>query len=234
MLHLTDIRTGHPQPAAPPGTRRLRVAYCPASLHAALTADLVRRAGERHHLVVAVLPHTCDRPELTDPMRFNIHPPNGQGTTGPVDVHVTPDDHETVDDAGRILRTVAADPAAGSPEADGWATADPLALRLALLGAPGDAPAPGTDALAEAAAHLTRLRTDVARFAESPSAALAAAPVAEIHAAVDADLDTARALALADALCADPEVPPGARFESLVHLDRTFGLDLAQDIGRLP
>lgn len=245
MLHLTDTPTGHPQPAAPPGTRRLRVAYCPASLRAAIAADVVRRAGERHHLVVAVLRHACDRPELPDPLRFNIHPPNGDEPDARVDVHITPEGHEPsgdrpanappehADDGPRILRTVPADPAAGSPEAAAWAAADPLALRLALLAGPSDAP-PGADALADAAARLALLRADVARFAESPSAALAAARVAEVHAAVDDDLDTARGLALTDALRTDQDVPPGARFESLVHLDRAFGLDLAQDIGRLP
>ncbi|MGW0661334.1 hypothetical protein [Streptodolium elevatio] len=249
MLHLTDTPTGRPQPAAPPGTRRLRVAYCPASLRAALAADLVRRAGERHHLLVAVFRHACDHPELPDPLRFNIHPPNGDGPDARVDVHITPDGHqrsgdrpagasagaseEQAADGPRILRTVPADAAAGTPEAEAWSAADPLALRLALLAGPSDAP-PGADVIAEAAVRLALLRADVARFAESPSAALAAAPVAEVHAAVDDDLDTARALALTDALRADPDVPPGARFESLIHLDRTLGLDLAQDIGRLP
>lgn len=236
MLHLTDAQTGRPQPAAPPGTRRLRVAYCPESLRAALTADVVRRAAGRHNLLVEVTRHDCaaagptepsDAPWATDPLRFNIHP--AQGTSGPddppPDIHVTPAaDH--VAPAPRVLLLVPGDP-------DAPASTDPLALRLALLtqGLTATAPLP-PDALARAAGRLTELRTDVAHFAENPSAAPPADRIAAIHAAIDDNLDTPRALTLTEALHTDHSLPPGARFEALAHLDRTFGLDLTHDIGR--
>ncbi|WP_436777203.1 hypothetical protein [Yinghuangia sp. YIM S09857] len=226
MLHLTDTPTGHPQPAAPPGTRRLRVAYCPASLRAALTADVLRRAAERHHMVVTLHRHTCDRPELPDPLRYNIHPPTPEAPDAPVDVHITPEGHTDSDVTARILRTVPQDPAPESPEANSWADADPLALRLALLTSPSD-PTPDAE-------HLALLRKDVARFAESPSAAMAAPEVAQFHAAIDNDLDTRQAVALANALHTNEALSPGTRFESLIHLDRTLGLDLARQIGQLP
>ncbi|HSA51965.1 MAG TPA: hypothetical protein VLH10_17895, partial [Yinghuangia sp.] len=235
--------TGHPQPAAPPGTRRLRVAYCPGSLRAALTADVIRRAAERHHLVVQVTRHDCTAAGLaapskatwhTDPMRFNIHP--AQGTSGPddpsPDIHVTPaPDH--IAPPPRVLLVVPADPGPQTPEAAAWQAADPLALRLALLAreSPDSMPL-SEDDLARTTDHLGELRTDVAHFAESPSAAPPAGRIAEVHAAVDDNLGTLRALNLTDALRTDPGIPPGARFEALIHLDRTFGLDLARDIGR--
>lgn len=244
MPHLIDARTGRPQPAAPPGTRWLRVAYCPGSLRAALTADVLRRAAGRHHLVVDVTRHDCaaaglphpaapaDSPWLADPLLLNIHP--AQGTSGPddpaPDVHVSPDaDHATP--APRVLLVVPDTPDLAPdsvPE-----TTDPLALRLALLAHGLTTAAPlRPDALARAADRLTELRADVAHFAESPSAAPPADRIAAVHAAIDDNLDTPRALTLTDALRADPSLPPGARFEALIHLDRTLGLDLAHDIGR--
>ncbi len=51
-------------------------------------------------------------------------------------------------------------------------------------------------------------------------------------AAFEDDLDTPAALRELRALERDPEVPPGAKFETFAHLDQLFGLDLARDIGK--
>jgi hypothetical protein len=242
MLHLTDARTGRPQPVAPPGTRRLRVAYCPASLRAALAADLARRAAERSRLVVAVAAHACERPALPGLMRFNIHPPNA--ASAPFDVHFLGPQEPLEADAEPTPADAADAPRPGSParilvpvppdpRPEDTPPGDPLVLRLALL-AQGvfAAGPPGFADFTAAADALALLRADVARFAESPSAAMPAARVAEVHGLIDDGLDTAHALALAHALRRDPGLPEGARFEALVHLDRFWGLDLAQDIGR--
>jgi hypothetical protein len=228
MPHLMDARTGQPRPLAAPGTRRLLAAYCPGSLRAALTADLIRRTGERHNLVVTVVTHTCDASEPPDLMRFNIHPPTGvlPPDTAP-DVHVLRPGDTGPWPAGRIDVPVGDDPGTALVAAGG----DPLALRLAVL-ARHRTGAPPTS-VAEAWARLTELRRDVAPAAESPSAPMPASRIAAIHRAVDDDLDTPRALILMEALRGDPEVAAGSRFEALVHLDRTLGLDLAQDIGRV-
>lgn len=271
MLHLTDARTGRTQPAAAPGVRRLRVACGSPSLRAALTTDLVRRAAERHRLMVAVVRPPGSAGGL-DPLSLNIHPaaspdaaddppevavtvsagtasaesgsegdvpagavPDGDAPESGTPKDDTPEGDKPQDTAPRILLTVPDDPAPGTSAAAAWQDADPLTLRLALLARHFTDPAPvGADDLGAAAARLARLRADVARFAESPSAAMPTDRVAAVHAAVDDDLDTPRALDLVDALRTDNELPPGARFEALIHLDRTLGLDLAQDIGKAP
>lgn len=224
MLQLADARSGRKTPVQAAGGRRLTVAFCPGSLRAAVTADLVRRAAERHHLVVMLAPHPCGEPPVAEPLRYNIHPPSASATVGAVDVHVGPHDHDEGDRI--ILATMHDHPA--------FPDADPLAVRLALLDRRhGDRSPLGPADIAEAHTRLLELRADVARFAEAPSGAIPLDRISAVHAAVDDDLDTARALALTDSLRHDATVAPGARFESLVHLDRTFGLDLAQDVGKI-
>ena len=56
--------------------------------------------------------------------------------------------------------------------------------------------------------------------------------VADILAALDADLDTPSALRSLAGLAQDQEIPDGAKFESAAYLDRFLGLDLARDVGR--
>jgi hypothetical protein len=50
--------------------------------------------------------------------------------------------------------------------------------------------------------------------------------------ALDTDLDTPAALRGLAALAADPEIPPGSKFEAFAYLDSFLGLDLARDVGR--
>jgi hypothetical protein len=45
------------------------------------------------------------------------------------------------------------------------------------------------------------------------------------------DLDSLAALAVLDEIAADPDVPPGAKLETFIHLDLTLALGLVSAIG---
>jgi len=112
---------------------------------------------------------------------------------------------------------------------------DPLALRLAFLGQGYRQPADLTwDTLEAADGTLRRWRELVAEWACSPSKPIHAPAAGQIAAAFDDDLDTPAALRSLHQLEQDPEVAPGAKFESFAHADQLLGLDLARDIGRAP
>lgn len=105
-------------------------------------------------------------------------------------------------------------------------------MRLALLAVPRHQPAELTAAkMADAARTLGEWRYQVARWAESPSGAIAEPAAATLRAAF-ANLDTAAALALLSGLADDETVAPGPRFETFVYAGRVLGLDLPRDIGR--
>jgi cysteinyl-tRNA synthetase len=110
---------------------------------------------------------------------------------------------------------------------------DPLALRLAFLERHYRQPLDLTwPALAEADAALRRWRAQVANWATHPSRPLSAPHAAQVTGAFEDDLDTPAALAALQTLAGDPEVPPGAKFETFAHVDQLLGLDLASEIGR--
>ena len=109
---------------------------------------------------------------------------------------------------------------------------DPLALRLVLLGTPyRDDLNLNWGVLEAAGKTLQHWRESVAEWALSPSAAMSARYADAVTAAFENDLDTPAAVRELDALAADRDVPPGAKFETFAALDRLFGLDLARDIG---
>jgi cysteinyl-tRNA synthetase len=112
---------------------------------------------------------------------------------------------------------------------------DPLAIRLAFLRTryrqQTDLSWPAIEAADKA---LRRWRSDVARWAESPSAPMAAAYVERIEAAFDDDLDTPRAVVALQELFADDAIADGSRFETAASLDDLFGLDLVRDVGKAP
>ena len=109
---------------------------------------------------------------------------------------------------------------------------DPLALRLVLLGTPyRDGLNLNWGVLEAAGKTLQHWRESVAEWALSPSAAMSARYADAVTAAFENDLDTPAAVRELDALAADRDVPPGAKFETFAALDRLFGLDLARDIG---
>jgi cysteinyl-tRNA synthetase len=112
---------------------------------------------------------------------------------------------------------------------------DPLALRLAFLEHRYRQQMNLTwDMLSDADQMLRRWRGLVAEWACSPSKPMCAEVTSQIAAAFDDDLDTPAALRALRTLEADPEIPPGAKFESFAHADQLLGLDLARDIGRVP
>ena len=112
---------------------------------------------------------------------------------------------------------------------------DPLALRLALLELRYRQQANLTwDTLGAADLTLRRWRELVAEWACSPSKPVHRPVAARIAAAFDDDLDTPEALRSLHQLERDPDVAPGAKFESFAHADQLLGLDLARDVGQVP
>jgi cysteinyl-tRNA synthetase len=112
---------------------------------------------------------------------------------------------------------------------------DPLALRLAFLEHRYRQQMNLTwDSLGAADLTLRRWREQVAEWACSPSKPVHGAVAARIAAAFDDDLDTPAALRSLRQLEQDPDVAPGAKFESFAHADQLLGLDLARDVGRPP
>jgi cysteinyl-tRNA synthetase len=110
---------------------------------------------------------------------------------------------------------------------------DPLAARLAFLDHRYRQQLNLTwDTLAAADAALWRWREQVADWANEPSEPMAADYSARISAALDDDLDTPAALRAVRELARDPQVPPGAKFETLASADRVLGLDLVSLVGR--
>jgi len=110
---------------------------------------------------------------------------------------------------------------------------DPLALRLAFLSSRYRQQANlSWEAIAGAASLLTRWRAAVARWAESPSAALATAYADEVLEAFEDDLDTPRALQVLRRLEKDDTVEDGAKFETFAWADALLGLDLVRLVGQ--
>lgn len=110
---------------------------------------------------------------------------------------------------------------------------DPLAVRLVLLEQHYRQVADITLSSAMAAGEtLHRWRAQVAAWAREPSAPVSRAAVTAVTAAFERDLDIAAALHEMRTLAQDPDVAPGAKFETFAHLDQLFGLDLAREVGR--
>ncbi|MCW2615813.1 MAG: cysteine--tRNA ligase [Frankiales bacterium] len=110
---------------------------------------------------------------------------------------------------------------------------DPLALRLAFLSSRYRQQANlSWESIAAADALITRWRTAVAAWAESPSEAIAPAYRDEVLAAFEDDLDTPKALQVLRRLEKDDEVAPGAKFETFAWADTLLGLDLARTVGQ--
>jgi hypothetical protein len=198
-------------PPVPPGPLRIHV-HGP-DLRAHVVADVLRRVAERRRRPVLTgrSGPPPDRP-LTD---MNVLPMEWE--PGAADLHVS---DEAV--PGRCLVV--------APTSGSWADADPVTIRLTMLRTHYREPL-AADASA-AAAQLGRWRALVAEWANAPGRPLRADHVAAAAAAFDDDLDTPAVLAAMDRLAADPEIPPGAKFETFVDLDLILALDLVSAIGR--
>ena len=109
---------------------------------------------------------------------------------------------------------------------------DPLALRLVFLEHRYRQQMNLTWTEIEAAdTTLRRWRQRVASWAESPSGAMEMSYVNEVLGAYCDDLDTSAAVLALRRLERD-DIPDGVKFETVAHLDRLFGLDLARDVGK--
>ncbi|MFC5831615.1 cysteine--tRNA ligase [Nonomuraea insulae] len=112
---------------------------------------------------------------------------------------------------------------------------DPLAVRMAFLEHRYRQQLNLTwDTLRAADRTVRRWRTRVAEWAESVSAPLSQSHVERVEAAFDDDLDTPAALRILRELERDESVPPGAKFETFLHLDQVLALDLSIEIGKTP
>jgi cysteinyl-tRNA synthetase len=111
---------------------------------------------------------------------------------------------------------------------------DPLAVRLALMEHRHRQQMNLTwDTLKAADRTLRRWRRRVAEWAESPSRPIAAEHAKKIQDAFDDDLDMPLALRLLRDLERDETIDPGSRFETFLHLDHIFGLDMSTEIGKI-
>jgi hypothetical protein len=82
-----------------------------------------------------------------------------------------------------------------------------------------------------AAARLEAWRSLVAGWARSPGRPMDRDYARKAEAALGNDLDSPAALAVLDEIAADPDVPPGAKLETFIHLDLTLALGLVAAIG---
>ncbi|MEU6019026.1 hypothetical protein ABZ826_34885 [Streptomyces sp. NPDC047515] len=233
----------------------------PVHLRVPLIGDVLARTAELNGLqVVTVLTTpelTQDQNHALERVMavLGIHPPLVVGAHrpdaalgGPADVHVTARGADTGEVTGGVrmevgeVGTVLPDEGAFDPDRllapelpDVPApeeAADPLAVRLLLLGRPYDAPVTVTgEALADARQTLWRWRRQVADWAQEPSRPIPADLLRESHAALADDLDVAAVLDLLADVAGRSEVPAGAKFETFAHLDRVLGLDLVRDVG---
>ena len=110
---------------------------------------------------------------------------------------------------------------------------DPLSVRLAILRQHYAAEDAMDGArVAEAARDLERWRTRMGRWATGPGRPMDRAYAARAEEALADDLDSPAALTVLEELATDPDVAPGAKLETVIHLDLLLGLDLVSGIGR--
>jgi hypothetical protein len=196
-------------------------------------ADLIRRVAGQHRLAVTVQAQGGgdDEAFAAACSALNIHPADQAGPPGLADLWIG-------GGPGAAGRAVLAGPVTFEdsvlvvlPADLAQRGLDPLALRLAFLERRYAQPLDLTWAgLAEADASLRDWRRQVADWATQPSKPLG--DLGKIAGPFDDDLDAPAALAALRALAADPEVPPGSKFETLAYLDQVLGLDVASEVGQ--
>ncbi|MFC4050437.1 hypothetical protein ACFOY4_12130 [Actinomadura syzygii] len=220
MLRLNDARTGQAEPL--PGGPGLRVQVLDGGgLRAPVIADLLRRVAERagrRGVRVASVPSSVS----------DLWADHGIAPFEVVDVPL-PDADVYVGGAGGQAGLWLDVP----PETMGGGSfGDALTVRLAVLEVPYREPLELSEArLARAAERLDRWRGQVAEWATSPGRPMNRAYATEAEAALADDLDAPGALAVLDRLAADPDVPPGAKLETFIHVDLVLALGLVSAIG---
>jgi hypothetical protein len=240
-MRLYDLRRGQVTDVEParPRLLRLSVAAPPAGRPAGLSdlrtfvvGDLIRRTAERRKLVIQA---GQEPGGAADGAALGLRPPEEARLDGRIDVQVggpDPGDRAGHWTAPGPVRFSAAGDAVHLDDLTGRGL-DPLALRLAFLEQPyRDELRLTWPALEGADQALRALRRQVADWATHPSFPISTPHAAEVTAAFDDNLFTPGALVTLRALAAAPQVPPGAKFETLAHLDQLLGLDLASEVGR--
>jgi len=261
VLRLLDARSGSYSEVRPVVPGLLRVcAHIPEAtrgsgitgLRVLLVANLLARAAELGNLQVLTVMVTHGEfrghvAAVEDAAgALGIHPPAGHASSGdaqvalggPVDIHVSSD--RTGGNQGGIAMCVGAAHMLRTGthgEARAGLLAghehDPLAVRLALMSFPSGQPADLTaSVLTGARDTVGDWQRRVARWAEQPSRPVPP-NLAETVRAAFGDLDIPSAIALLRGLADDDSVPPGAKFETFLYVDRVLGLDLPRQIGKL-
>jgi hypothetical protein len=223
MLRLYDERTGHISDitCARPGRLVIRV-NSGDDLRGQVLGDLIRRFCERQRLrVFAFLDGSTAalniRPGLDG------EPPGADLSVGDISSRGSAQRHIEIGGTAPL-------PGPGEVAARGL---DPLALRLVILRCHyRETLDPSWDDLREADSDLREWRAEMAGWAKAPGRPMSSGYVAEADSALSDDLNVPGALRVLRQLAADPAVPPGAKFESFLHLDLTLALDLVRDIGR--
>ncbi|MFF8930056.1 hypothetical protein ACF1AO_22580 [Streptomyces longwoodensis] len=253
MLRITDARTGHPVPAAPVrrGLTRVEVhapAHGTGALRVLLVADVLVRALELDG--TPVWAHRTGDPEQAGlraaAAALGIRPfedggGGAAGLGGAQALHVAPADADVPDGVRVGVAGVevpdgvppwVADVDAPDAVPTEGAGPDPTALRLALLSERRDAPVRlDAAALGEAADTLGRWRRTVADWARLPSRPVPEPLRVRLRAAWEDDLDVPAVLRVLREVEDDPDLPPGARFETYAYADRLLGLELTREIG---
>ncbi len=225
MLRIVDELAG-------PGPLRI-CAHAPAdgdpgtALRVLLIADVLARVVEQRGRA-ALIGWTGPEQQVA---AAGIRPPDAEGDPesiaealgGPPGVQLSSATYEGAGVAGLQIA------AATLPPLDGL---DLLAVRLLLLSRPYEEPVSVTaEQVDEAARAMARWRRAIADWATHPSKPIPADLKSTARTALDNRLDTAAVLRLLHDLATSDEVPPGAKFETMSHLDRVLGLELVREVG---
>jgi len=215
MLRLHDHRTGRAEEVA---RGPLRVHVAAGADRALIVADLLRRVAER----TGLRPVVVTRAEGVEPSAYGFSDLNLPDF--PVAPAPASDTAVFVGPApGPGLSVVVPDAA---PAGD-----DPLCLRLGVLRVRYREPADLAAAAERARDDLSRWRGLMAEWARSPGRPMDPTYAARGQDALADDLNSPAALATLDRLAEDPDVAPGAKLETFIHLDLLLGLDLVSQIG---
>ncbi|TDE30672.1 hypothetical protein [Actinomadura sp. 6K520] len=218
MLRLYDHRTGRTEPL--PGGPGLRVQILDGEGRRVLVvADLLRRVAQRAGKRVRVAGTSSLAADCSD---YNVELFEVLDAPLPnADVYIS----GSGAGADGLTLTV-------PPETGDWASADPLAVRLAMLEVPYRAPLKlSGETVAQAAERLDRWRTAVAEWANAPGRPMSREHAAEAETALADDLGSPGALAVLDRLAYDADIPPGAKLETFIHLDMLLAVGLVSAIG---
>lgn len=223
-MRLYDHRTGKSE-ELPRRTLRVHILNG-AGYRALIITDVLRRVARRAYITSSPY-FTAPTIEWDDYgiQRFTVV--DADDPTPDADVYVMPEGASGPTDAHRL---------AVPHETGDWLSGDldGLTARLAMLEVRyRERLHLTTETYQKAAKRLDNWRRQVADWANSPGRPLERSYASEAEKALADDLDTPTALAVLDRLTADPDVPPGAKLETFIHLDMMLGLNVVGLIGRV-